>query len=336
MFIRSGIKWKNVPIIRRSFRCRFCAPRIIRKNNIVKRYYYTNIYWTNDQVKQFKDNENKNLKNDNQSGKNKEVVKKNEEEINEEEPFIPPHLAKIEIPKERLRLRDGKVINPLSRGRRSYDDEEVYLAPAPAPILPDNAEVVFPPPEMAKKRYDPKVPLSKEQLQMMTDLGRVKNFAIKERGYRDVYLIDEDGSGIGIYPVEEAVRMARMAYKDLVMIKERKIPVCKILNILDYVKNKAKYLPDPIKTKELPISSKITENDLIVKAKKAISLLGEGFPVKFAVYFKVTADRNFALGEAILSNVFDRIKDHVSDKTPNIKRTITEVHLKISPKKTKN
>lgn len=91
---------------------------------------------------------------------------------------------------------------------------------------------------------------------------------------KEVRVIDSDGKQLGIFSLEEALKMAKEKNLDLVQVTEKtELPVCKILDYGKYLYWRRKKEKE-IKTKrtgELKIvrlSFKISDHDLAIQAKK--------------------------------------------------------------------
>lgn len=113
--------------------------------------------------------------------------------------------------------------------------------------------------------------------------------------YEKVQLINAEGKNEGIVSREHALRSAREAGLDLVIIAEQGregVPVCKVADHgkLIYAKKKqasdAKKKQHVIQVKELKLRPKIGEHDFQTKINQALSFLREGKRVKFTLVFR--------------------------------------------------
>lgn len=110
---------------------------------------------------------------------------------------------------------------------------------------------------------------------------------------RTVQLISATGQNLGVFARDDAIRMAREANLDLVVLaeKEGEAPVTKIMDYGKalYAKKKqqttAKKNQKVIQVKEIQISHKIGQHDLDTKLNKGREFLAEGKHVKIVVTF---------------------------------------------------
>lgn len=110
---------------------------------------------------------------------------------------------------------------------------------------------------------------------------------------KEVRLIDEDGTQLGIMSGKEAQKIAEEKKLDLVKIgPTAKPPVCKIMDYGKYKFDQAKKEKEArkkqktIDIKELRLSPSIEEHDIQVKVKKAIEFLKSGDKVKVSIRFR--------------------------------------------------
>lgn len=110
---------------------------------------------------------------------------------------------------------------------------------------------------------------------------------------KEVRLIDEDGTQLGIVTGKEAQKVAEEKKLDLVKIgPTAKPPVCKIMDYGKYKFDQAKKEKEARKkqktvdVKELRLSPSIEEHDIQVKVKKAIEFLKSGDKVKVSIRFR--------------------------------------------------
>lgn len=110
---------------------------------------------------------------------------------------------------------------------------------------------------------------------------------------KECRLIGYDGSQLGIYPIEQAQRIADDEGYDLVEIApQAKPPVCRIM---DYGKFKydqaikakqARKNQSKIETKEMKFRPKIDVGDYTTKKKHVIRFLEAGSKVKITIMFR--------------------------------------------------
>ena len=129
---------------------------------------------------------------------------------------------------------------------------------------------------------------------------------------KEVRLIGEDGSQLGIMSAKEAFRMAQEAELDLVKIAPTaKPPVCKIIDYGKYryelarKEKEAKKKQKVIEIKEVRLSPNIDTNDLNTKMGAARKFLEKGDKVKVTLRFR---GREMAHPEQGL-NVLERLAE---------------------------
>jgi translation initiation factor IF-3 len=116
-----------------------------------------------------------------------------------------------------------------------------------------------------------------------------KTFVVNDRiPHPIVRLIDEEGKMHGIFPIEKAMEIANDLDKDLVVINPKSEPP--VVKLIEFTKfkyqmqkaennNKSK----ASETKILMVSVRISDNDMLVRAKKADKILQDGMKVKLQV-----------------------------------------------------
>lgn len=132
----------------------------------------------------------------------------------------------------------------------------------------------------------------------------------------DIRLIAEDGSQIGIVPIEEALKAAGDKGMDLVEISPKSNPpVCKIMDYgkykyqLEISEKMKKKKQSQIVVKEIKIRPKIDTNDLNTKRKQIEKFLSSGYRVKITVMFKGREIVHKELGMKILNELIEELKD---------------------------
>ncbi len=133
-------------------------------------------------------------------------------------------------------------------------------------------------------------------------------------------LISNEGHNLGIISRQEALRMARDAGLDLVLLAENGGQNCPVAKIMDfgkvlYEKKKkqaeAKKHQKIIQVKELKIRPKIGEHDLQTKMKQAAEFLSDGKHVKVTLAFK---GREMVTREERGTELFDKIEKILLDQ----------------------
>ncbi len=145
------------------------------------------------------------------------------------------------------------------------------------------------------------------------DLGPRVNERIR---VREVRLIDENGTQVGIVPIQEALERAKQAGLDLVEVAPNaKPPVCRILDYGKYkyeMEKKEKQARKKLRQsqiKEMQFRPRISEHDLEVKVKKVREFLEEGHKVR--VRMRLRGREMAKLDEAM--QIVHRIAEMLSD-----------------------
>lgn len=133
---------------------------------------------------------------------------------------------------------------------------------------------------------------------------------------KEIRLIDNDGSMLGVFSVLEAQKLADSKNLDLVkIVPNAKPPVCKIT---DYRKSlfeqtkrekQAKKNQKVASLKEVRLSAKIEEHDFNFKANNACKFLRDGDKVKVSIRFKGREMRYTAQGQEVLAKFAETLKD---------------------------
>lgn len=167
-----------------------------------------------------------------------------------------------------------------------------------------------------------------------------KDFSINEEiREKEVRLIGNDGSQLGVVSSNEARRLADESDLDLVMISPNaKPPVCKIMDYGKFVyeqskkEKEAKKKQKVISIKEIRVSLTIEEHDIDIKAKNARKFLLDGDKVKITVRFRGREMELGHIAERILNNFTTKLEDvSIIEKKP--KREGRSMTLVLGPKK---
>ena len=153
---------------------------------------------------------------------------------------------------------------------------------------------------------------------------------------KECRLIGYDGSQLGIYPIEQAQRIADDEGYDLVEIApQAKPPVCRIM---DYGKFKydqaikakqARKNQSKIETKEMKFRPKIDVGDY-TKKKHVIRFLEAGSKVKITIMFRGREMSHPEQGLSILERLADDLKDvAVIENQPKMEGR--NMHMLIAP-----
>jgi len=110
---------------------------------------------------------------------------------------------------------------------------------------------------------------------------------------REIRVIDDDGSQLGIMSPRDALAIARERGIDLIEVApQAQPPVCKIMDYGKYKYEQAKKEKESAKKhkqselKGIQMFPNIEEHDFVVKVKSAIKFLEEGDKVKVTIRFK--------------------------------------------------
>ena len=154
-------------------------------------------------------------------------------------------------------------------------------------------------------------------------------------------VIGADGEMLGIMSSREAQRIADEKNLDLVKVSPNaKPPVCKIL---DYGKfryeemrrvKEAKKNQKAVVIKEIRMSVRVEEHDIMVKVKNCIKFLEQGNRVKVSIRFRGREMAYTDQGKGVLLNFAERVADYGSvEKQPKMEGRSMVMFL--SPKKDK-
>jgi len=127
---------------------------------------------------------------------------------------------------------------------------------------------------------------------------------------REIRVIDEEGSQIGIMSPQEALEIARGKGLDLVEIApQAQPPVCRIINFGKYQyeqkkkQKEAKAKQTFITVKEIKFRPGTDEHDYTFKKNNAARILHDGDKVKATVHFRGREITHKELGAALLQRL---------------------------------
>lgn len=154
---------------------------------------------------------------------------------------------------------------------------------------------------------------------------------------KECRLIAYDGSQLGIYPIEQAQRIADNEGYDLAEIApQAQPPVCRIM---DYGKFKydqaikakqARKNQSKIETKEMKFRPKIDIGDYTTKKKHVMRFLAAGSKVKITIMFRGREMSHPEQGLSILERLADDLKDvAVIENQPKMEGR--NMHMLIAP-----
>ncbi|MBS5535286.1 MULTISPECIES: translation initiation factor IF-3 [unclassified Eisenbergiella] len=149
---------------------------------------------------------------------------------------------------------------------------------------------------------------------------------------REVRLIGEDGSQMGVMTAKEAMKLAEEAGLDLVKIAPTaKPPVCKIVDYGKYryelarKDKEAKKKQRTIEIKEIRMSPNIDTNDMNTKVTAAKKFITKGNKVKVTLRFRGREMAHMQKSRHILDDFAEMLADiAVIEKAPKVEgRTMT-------------
>jgi translation initiation factor IF-3 len=131
-----------------------------------------------------------------------------------------------------------------------------------------------------------------------------------------VFLVEADGTKLGVRPLPEALSIAREQDLDLVEVAPNaNPPVCRIM---DYGKFKfdaaqrakeSRRKTSSVTLKEMKYRVKIGQGDFDTKTRKVIHFLDEGHKVKITIMFRGRETAHPHLGKEILDRIAERAQD---------------------------
>ena len=162
---------------------------------------------------------------------------------------------------------------------------------------------------------------------------------------REVRLIDEEGTQVGIIPTRDALEMARQRGLDLVEVAPNAVPpVCRLM---DYGKfryeqsrkeRESRKNQHVVELKEVRIRPKIDDHDLETKGRQAAKFLDAGDKVKLTVLFRGREMAHPDIGRGLLDQLADQLRPHGSiEQTPRMEgRTMTMFINPLKPKQSQH
>src|SRR3989338_8872870 len=109
---------------------------------------------------------------------------------------------------------------------------------------------------------------------------------------REVRVIDEKGGNLGVFSIEEALRLAQERETDLIEVTANvNPPICKLMDYgkfryIEEKKNKSGKQVHRAMVREIKVRIGTSNHDLEVKAKKALEFLEQGDKVKIELALK--------------------------------------------------
>ena len=158
---------------------------------------------------------------------------------------------------------------------------------------------------------------------------------------KEVRLIGEDGSQLGIVSAQQANEMAEEQGLDLVKISPNAVPpVCKIMDYSKFCfdqkkrEKEAKKNQKVVEIKEIRMSPSIDTNDFNTKAKNAQKFLKEGNRVKVSVRFRGREMAHTNIGDKLLMDFAEACAE-VSTMEKNPKLDGRFMAMFLAPKNSK-
>lgn len=156
---------------------------------------------------------------------------------------------------------------------------------------------------------------------------------------REVRLIDEDGTQLGVLLTRDALDIARDRGLDLVEVQPNAAPpVCRLMDYGRFRYEESRKERDSRRKakgailKEVRIAPKIDDHDLATKARQAQRFLESGDKVKVSVVFRGREMLHQDIGRALLDKVVQQLQPVSSvDQTPRMEGRMMSVLL--SPRK---
>jgi translation initiation factor IF-3 len=173
-------------------------------------------------------------------------------------------------------------------------------------------------------------------------LADSKGFRTNEQiRVREVRLIGEDGSQLGVIPTIDALRRAREQDLDLVEVSpSANPPVCKILDYgkyrfdLEKKEKESKKRQKVQKLKEIRMQPKIAVGDIDFKSKHIREFLAEGNKVKVTIRFRGRELAHTELGYDVFKSILERLEDdYVVEKQPAMEGRFMSMMLAPKTKK---
>src|SRR5438045_3414150 len=171
----------------------------------------------------------------------------------------------------------------------------------------------------ARVRLRPSSPRSAKEAVIAFDRSprRDDRTRVNERiRVREVRVIDEDGSQLGIMPPPQALAIARTKGLDLVEIAATAVPpVCRIMDFgrYEYQEQKrarsAKKHQKIIEVKEIKFRPKVDEHDYQFKKKHIERFLADGDKVKATIFFRGREMAHPEIGRRILERLIDDLAE---------------------------
>ncbi len=134
---------------------------------------------------------------------------------------------------------------------------------------------------------------------------------------REVRLIDDEGTQVGIIPTRDAMEMARERGLDLVEVAPNAVPpVCRLMDYGRFRYEQSRKERDSrrnqhvVELKEVRIRPKIDDHDLETKGRQAAKFLDSGDKVKLTVLFRGREMAHPDIGRGLLDQLAEQLRPH--------------------------
>jgi len=143
---------------------------------------------------------------------------------------------------------------------------------------------------------------------------------------REVRVVGPDGEMFGVMSSREAQNIANDANLDLVKVSPNaKPPVCKVLDYGKFRYEEMRRLKDAKKKqktvviKEIRMSVRVEEHDIMVKVKNCVKFLQQGNRVKVSIRFRGREMAYTDQGKVVLRDFASRVSEYGAiDKSPKM------------------
>ena len=147
--------------------------------------------------------------------------------------------------------------------------------------------------------------------------GISRELRVNERiRVREVLVIDDEGTKLGVLPIQQALNLARERGLDLVEVAPNSNPpVCRVLDYGKFKFEQAKKEREAhkrqkqVEIRDVRFKSKIGQHDLDLKTRTAMKLLRAGDKVKISVLFRGREITHPEIGRDLLQRVAARLQE---------------------------
>lgn len=133
---------------------------------------------------------------------------------------------------------------------------------------------------------------------------------------KEVRLVDEQGEQMGIFPIGQALDIAREHGLDLVEVAPHADPpVCRLMDYGKYVYQQSKKAREArksqkqVEVKEIRLRPKTGDHDIKFKINRMHNFLSEGFKVKVRVLFRGREITHPEIAQDMLKNIAEVLED---------------------------